>query len=100
MKTFAIFLFDDNKKGFERYTYLRDAELAGGDEQIEQMARIIYCDTFLPEQNEKVYKLAQTIKATTWDARITINDVRFASQTVAYIPRNGGKAIVLAERIK
>ena len=87
MKTYAVFLFDDAKKGFERYTYLQDID----SKMPEVTAYRFY--------NEKI-AYSEDIKIADWDARITINDVRFASQTVAYIPRNGGKAIVLAERIK
>lgn len=90
MKTYAVFLFDDDKQGMERYEYKRDIET----ENPESFAIMEFCGA--------EYKLTddhKKVKATTLDMRVTINSVKFASQTTAFIPRNGGKAIVLAERI-
>lgn len=97
MKTYAVFLFDDDKQGMERYTFQKNIELAGDQEVIEQTARVLYVDYLVEEGN--FVEIPKTIKATTLDMRVTINGVKFASQTTALIPRNGGKAIVLAERI-
>ena len=87
MKTYAVFLFDDDKQGMERYTYLRDHET----DNPELNAKQTYMDEI--EWTDKT-------NATTLDMRVTIHGIKFASQTTAFIPRNGGKAIVLAERIK
>lgn len=87
MKVYAVYLFDDNKQGMERHSYLEDVE----SKLPEHTAQRYY---------EEKIKYDEDVKVTTLDMRITINNIKYASQTVAYIPNNGGKAIVLAERIK
>jgi hypothetical protein len=89
MKTYAVFHFDDDKKGFERYKFIEDAET----DTPEKLAREYYEDEWGIDPNKEV-------KVSVLDSQITIHRLKFASQTVAYIPRNGGKAIVFAERIK
>jgi len=89
MKTYAVFLFDDAQADARRYTFLRDINT----DNPEQFAIDEYCGT-----EHKLTDDYKKVKTSTWDARITINNIKFASQTVAYIPHNGGKAIVLAER--
>lgn len=94
MKTFAVFLFDDNKEGLERYLYMGDEQ----SDNPEQTAIDFYVRTWKDES------LRSKLKATTLDMQITIpisekKKIKFASQVNAFIPRNGGKSIILAERI-
>lgn len=95
-KRFAIFLFDDEKNGHERYTYLKDIELTPSPAIIEGMIKGLFVEHILDGHYSETQ---QNIKVSTLDMRITINDVKFQSQINAYIPKQT-KSIVLAERIR
>ena len=86
-KTYAVFLFDDDKKGFERYTFLQDVET----ESPQETAINAFREYISPDK---------PVKTDEWGMKITINDIKFAGQVTAFTPMNGGKSIVLAERIK
>ena len=96
MKTYAIFLFDDDKEGMERYYFVKDHPIED-NQNLERDARECFAKYVLGDTaSHKNFK----VKVSTLDMKIKINGIKFASQTTAYIPNNGGKAVVLAERIK
>ena len=88
MPSYAVFLFDDNKEGMERYEYLHDYNT---------------CTPVLlaKDQFERQFGPSKDIFVNDKeDYPVNINNIRFARQYVAYVLLNGGHAIVLAERIK
>ena len=82
MKTFAVYIYHKDKKGFEQYEYCQ--EIITTDPETE--ASEIYLNNF-----------NRTARTKTYDMQIKINDVKFNSFTVAF---NGiDKEIILAGRM-
>lgn len=95
LKRFALFLFNDEKREYERYLYIKDVEIEA--DNVEQEAKKLFVDYLFDDYN--IYEISETLKATTLDVKVTINGVKFQAQTNAYIPK-ASKSIVLAERIQ
>ena len=93
MTTYAVFLYDDDNEGVEKYTYIEDFSTQSFEPDYIKM---YYCRHIenIPLDKIAVNKL---------DMRISIQispkkKIRFINQITAYIPFNGGKSIVFAER--
>lgn len=84
MIKFAVFHYDGNKEGFEKWQYLKDIE----GENPTGLATLEFYNrfNFMPDE------------VRLFDSKVVINNVLFARMFTAFKKGNGYREIVIAER--